>query len=73
MTWKTIKNGWQHVYLADECALHIYFLCLRNWDRGINDCATTTQVQVAVNTFKKISKTQAALNIRKTNKLEIFS
>ena len=40
------KNSWQYyAYQAHECGLHIciYHLCSGNWDRGINDFATTTE------------------------------
>ena len=48
------ENGWQHVYHQADTNVHYRgtYVCWSNWDRDINDFATTTEVQAAVNTFQ---------------------
>ena len=51
------ENGWQDnvCYQVDTSALHgipTITMLQHNWDRDINDFATKTQVQAAVNTFQ---------------------
>ena len=48
------ENGWQYVYHQADTNAHYMgtYICWSNCDRDINDFTTTTEVQVAVNTFQ---------------------
>ena len=81
---ENLGNGWKYYFYHQagrhgDIVWYIHYVREHNWERDINNFATTTQVQVAVDTTyliccsKTILKIQATIHPTKINFLEIFS